>query len=104
MLSKLVIEIYLCFPITAGIERVFSVADHRIGTRATTMEDENFEKKLFCNVNQQVMMPGANENSSRFPERNMVRLGFFNQFVRDSFEKSFSSGQIWFDRGSLQAS
>ena len=57
MLSELAIEIYSCPATMAGIERVFSGAGHLIGTRATTMKDENFEKKLFC-VNQEVMMSG----------------------------------------------
>ena len=58
MLSKLAIEIYSCPATTAGIERVFSVAGHLLGPRATTMKDENFEKKLFCNINQEVMLSG----------------------------------------------
>ena len=58
LLSKLAIEVYLCSATMAGIERVFSGAGHLIGTRAITMKDENFEKKLFCNVNQDVMMSG----------------------------------------------
>ena len=58
LLSKLAIEIYSCPATTAGIERVFSVAGHLIGARATTMKDENFEKKLFCHVNQEVMRSG----------------------------------------------
>ena len=58
MLSKLAIEIYSCPATTAGIEGVFSVAGHLIGTRASTTKDENFEKKLFYNVNQDVMMSG----------------------------------------------
>ena len=58
LLSKLAIEIYSCPATTAGIGRIFSIAGHLIGTRATTMTDENFEKKLFCNVNQEAMFSG----------------------------------------------
>ena len=58
LLSKLAMEIYSCPATTAGIERIFSIAGHLIGTRATTMKDENFEKKLFCNVNQEAMFSG----------------------------------------------
>ena len=51
-------EIYSCPATTAGIERVFSIAGHLIGLRATVMMDENFEQKLFCNVNKEVMLCG----------------------------------------------
>ena len=51
-------EIYSCPATTAGIERVFSIAGHLIGLRATDMMDENFEQKLFCNVNKEVMLCG----------------------------------------------
>ena len=54
LLSKLANEIYSCPATTAGIKRVFSVAGRLIGNRATTMKDRNFEKKLFCQVNQEV--------------------------------------------------
>ena len=57
LLSKLAIEIYSCPATTTGIERIFSIAGHLIGTRATTMKDDNFEK-LFCNVNQEAMFSG----------------------------------------------
>ena len=42
-----------------GIERIFSMAGHLIGTRASTMKDENCKKKLFCNVNQEAMFSGS---------------------------------------------
>ena len=51
-------EIYSCPATTAGIERVFSIAGHLIGLRATVMMDENFKQKLFCNVNKKVMLCG----------------------------------------------
>ena len=51
-------EIYSCPATTAGIERIFSIAGRLIGTRATTIKYENFEKKLFCNVNQEGMFSG----------------------------------------------
>ena len=35
--------------------RVFSIAGHLRGTRATLMKDENFEQNLFCNVNKEIM-------------------------------------------------
>ena len=65
--SKLAIEIYPCPATMAGIERVFSVAGHLIGTRATTMKDENFEKKLFCNVNQEVVVSGRRRKFVEVP-------------------------------------
>ena len=51
-------EIYSCPATTAGIERVFNIAGHLIGLRGTVMMDENFEQKLFCNVNEEVMLCG----------------------------------------------
>jgi hypothetical protein len=63
LLSKFAVEIYSCPATTAGIERVFSIAGHLIGTRATTMKDENFEKKLFCNVNRETMLSGRKRKS-----------------------------------------
>ena len=58
LLSKLAVEIYSCPATTAGIERVFSIAGHLIGARATSMKDDSFEKKLFCNVNQEALLSG----------------------------------------------
>ena len=63
LLSKFAVEIYSCPATTAGIERVFSIAGHLIGTRATTMKDENFEKKLFCNANRETMLSGRKRKS-----------------------------------------
>ena len=63
LLSKFAVEIYSCPATTAGIERVCSIAGHLISTRATTMKDENFEKKLFCNVNQETMLSGRKRKS-----------------------------------------
>ena len=34
----------------AGVENVFSVAGHLTDTRATTMKDETFERKLFVTL------------------------------------------------------
>ena len=88
LLFKLAIEIYSCLATTAGIERGFSVAGHLIGTRAATMKDENFEKKLFCNVNQEVMMSGRKWKFVQVSGNKYVSFGhsrIFNQFIRDSF-------------------
>ena len=63
LLSKFAVEIYSCPATTAGIETVFSIAGHLIGTRATTMKDENFEKKHFCNVNRETMLSGRKRKS-----------------------------------------
>ena len=45
------------------LKEFFSIAGHLIGTRATTMKDENFEKKLFCNVNRETMLSGRKRKS-----------------------------------------
>ena len=87
MLSKLAIEIYSCSATTAGIEKVFSVAGHLIGTRATTTKDEHFEQILFGNVNQEVMS-GGKRKFVEVPEINMVRSGI-REFLTSSFGKNF---------------
>ena len=91
LLSKLAIELYSCPAIPVGIEGAFSVAVHLIGTRATTMKDENFEKKLFCNVNQEVMMSGRKRKFVEFLTSSFeIRSGKF--FGANVFRSSFVRG------------
>ena len=62
LLSKLATEIYSCPATTAGIERVFSIAGHLIGLRATVMMDENFEQKFSVMSTRRLCFVAANEN------------------------------------------
>ena len=55
-------EIYSCPATTAGIERVFSIAGHLIGLRATVMMDENFEQKFSVMSTRRLCFVAANEN------------------------------------------
>ena len=86
-------EIYSCPATTAGIERMFSIAGHLIDTRTTTMKDGNFEKKLFCNVNQEAMFLGRKgKYMSVWLETWFVRIrSGFRKLWASSFGNFFKS-------------
>ena len=44
---------------TAGIERIFSVADYILSERRNRTSDENFESQLFANVNIDLPLSGV---------------------------------------------
>ena len=45
----------LCAPgSTAGVERMFSVGGYILSPKRMSMNDENFENQLFCNLNRNV--------------------------------------------------